>query len=100
MRGNCRRTNSFCAAASGLSTMARRSIILYAFWLHGERRIKEIAPDLPIRWINAVAEPAEVERRGGWTGCIVNATPIRSFVPDRNSFQREVREALGATPPD
>ncbi len=71
----------------------------YAFWLQGERQIKEVAPDLPIRWINAVAEPAEVERRGGWTGCIVNATPIRSFVLDRNSFQREVREALEVMPP-
>ncbi|MDQ7848795.1 MAG: GNAT family N-acetyltransferase [Armatimonadota bacterium] len=72
----------------------------YTFWLQGERQIKEIAPRLPIRWINAVAEPAEVTRRGGWVGWIVNASPIRAFVLDRDSFRREVREALEGIPPD
>lgn len=72
----------------------------YNFWLRAESQIKEIAPDLPIRWINTIAEPAEVERRGGFAGCVVNATPIKSFVLDRDGFQREVRQALGPTQPD
>lgn len=64
-----------------------------------EALIAATAPELPVRWISAVDEPGEVERRGGFTGCIVNATSIRAFVGDKAGFQNAVRAALGRTEP-
>jgi hypothetical protein len=64
-----------------------------------EELVREAAPEILIRWISRSEQPVEVERRGGFAGCVVNATPITSFVLDRQGFQREVRAALeGARP--
>lgn len=60
-----------------------------------ERYIREIAPEVPIQWIDSSEEPGELARRNVRVGdCIVNARRVRSFVLDKESFQREVRELL------
>jgi hypothetical protein len=66
----------------------------YGFLLKTEQAIKKIAPDLPIRWIDKSEEPLEVSRRGNFTGCVVNAVPIKSFVLYTEGFKKEVLEAL------
>ena len=60
-----------------------------------ERYIGEIAPEVPIRWIDSSDEPEELAKRNVRVGdCIVNARPVRSFVLDKKAFQKEVRELL------
>jgi len=60
-----------------------------------ERYIKEIYPDVPIRWIDSSQEPEEVRKRNIAVGtCVVNAKLINSFVLDKDSFQKEVRAGL------
>jgi len=51
----------------------------YAFLKMTEQAIKEIAPGIPIRWIDKSKEPEEVKKRGYFEGCVVNAKPIMSF---------------------
>jgi GNAT superfamily N-acetyltransferase len=68
----------------------------YVFLKKAEQTIQEVAPGLSVRWIDRSKEPEEVKRRGNFEGCVVNARPIRSFVLDKESFQREVAEALCA----
>ena len=55
-----------------------------------------MAPWISIRWIDATAEPEEVEKRGGIRGCIVNAVPIKAFVLNEGAFKEEVVRALKA----
>jgi len=71
----------------------------YAFLKMTERVIGEIAPGIPIRWINKVEEPEEVKKRGCFEGCIVNGKPIKAFVLDREDFEKEVKEAIWSPPP-
>ena len=56
--------------------------------------LREVAPSIPIRLINQFEEREEVEKRGRVSFCIVNRKPIRSFFLDKESFQKEVAEAL------
>ena len=67
----------------------------YGFLLKTEEAIKKIAPDIPIRWIDKTDEPLEASKRGNFTGCVVNAVPIKSFVLYKEGFEKEVRQALG-----
>jgi len=55
--------------------------------------IKEVAPDIPIRMINMFWEQEEVKKRGKNPTCAVNGVPIKSFFMDKESFQREVKQA-------
>ncbi len=66
----------------------------YAFLKMAERVIGEIAPGMPIRWINRVEEPEEVKKRGCFEGCVVSGKLIRTSVLDRFAFEKEVREAI------
>ena len=66
----------------------------YVFLKRAEQVVREVAPHLSVRWINASEEPDEVRKRGGVTGCIVNAVPIKSLVLDEGRFRAEVLEAL------
>jgi len=66
----------------------------YPFLKKAETHIQEVAPDIPIRWISETEDPAEMKKRGGFKGCVVNARPIKSFVLDKENFQKEVTEAL------
>jgi len=66
----------------------------YAFLKKGEQAIQEIAPGLSVRWIDRSEEPEEVSKRGCFEGFVVNTRPIKSFVLDKESFQREVEKAL------
>ncbi len=60
-----------------------------------ERYIREVAPGVYIRWIDSSEEPEEVRRRNvGVSDCIVNAKLIKSYVLDKDDFQKEVRAAL------
>ncbi len=68
----------------------------YFFLKITERTMKEIAPEIPVRWMNSLEEPQEAERRGNFEGCVVNARPIKAFVLDREEFQNEFEEALGS----
>ena len=67
----------------------------YGFLLKTEEAIKKIAPDIPIRWIDKTDEPLEASKRGNFTGCVVNAVPIKSFVLYKEGFEKEIRQALG-----
>ena len=64
------------------------------FLKKSEQIIKEIAPEIPVRWMSKSDEPMETEKRGNAEGCIVNAKLIRSSVFDRENVQKEVAEAL------
>ncbi|GAB4309429.1 MAG: hypothetical protein Kow0097_10510 [Candidatus Bipolaricaulota bacterium] len=66
----------------------------YPFLVLAAQAIAEIAPHLPIRWIDRVSTPHEAAARGGYEGVVVNGRPIRSFVLDREEFEGEVRCAL------
>ncbi len=66
----------------------------YVFLKKAEEVIKEVVPDIPVRWISKTEEPEEVKKRGDFEGCIVNAKPIQAFVLDTENFQKEVTEAL------
>lgn len=66
----------------------------YLFNLKAAQVIQEIAPGIPIRWMDRAKEPAEAGKRGGYEGVVVNTRPIRALVFDRDEFIREVREAL------
>ena len=68
----------------------------YFFNLKAERSLCEIAPALPVRWIDRATEPEEIEKRGGYQGIVVNGQPILSFVLYREEFRREVEKALKA----
>lgn len=60
-----------------------------------ETYVREIYPDIPIRWIDSSEEPRETEKRNVAVGtCIVNAKLIGSYVLDKDNFQEEVRTAL------
>jgi len=60
-----------------------------------EKYIREIDPDVSIRWIDSFEEPEELKKRNVAVGtCIVNAKLINSFVLDKDNFQKEVRAAL------
>ncbi len=60
-----------------------------------ERYIAEIDPGIPVRWIDSSEEPEEVKKRNISVGdCIVNARLIKSYVLDKDKFQKEVRAAL------
>jgi hypothetical protein len=66
----------------------------YVFLKRAEGMIREIAPKIPIRWIDRSAEPEEVGKRGSVEGCVVNARQVKSFVLDQEGFRKEVTEAL------
>ena len=60
-----------------------------------EKYIREIDPGVYIRWIDSSEEPEEVSKRNVSVGaCIVNGRLIKSYVLDKDSFQKEVRAAL------
>jgi hypothetical protein len=66
----------------------------YVFLKKAERAIKEVAPKIPIRWIDKSKEPEEVRKRGDVEGCFVNARSIKSSVLDKENFRKEVIRAL------
>jgi hypothetical protein len=68
----------------------------YFLLKQAETQVRELAPDLPVRWISQSEEPEEAVKRGGYAGCVVRATPITSFVLDRDRFRQEVQTALDA----
>ncbi len=60
-----------------------------------ERYIKEVDSKVPIHWLDSSKDLEELKKRHITTGdCIVNATYIKSFVLDKENFQKEVRVAL------
>ncbi len=62
-----------------------------------EKYIREVDSKVLIRWLDSSEELEEVKKRHVATGdCIVNAKHIKSFVLDKESFQKEVRAALEA----
>ncbi len=66
----------------------------FVFLKKAEEAVKEVSPEISIRWISKTEEPEEVKKRGDFEGVIVNARPIRTFVIDRENFQKEVQQAL------
>jgi hypothetical protein len=60
-----------------------------------ERYIREIYPEVSIRWIDSSEEPEELRKRNVSVGdCMVNARLMRSDVLDKDNFQKEVKTAL------
>jgi hypothetical protein len=68
----------------------------YVFLKRAEQAIANVAPSVPIRWVDRTKEPEEALKRGNVDGCIVNARFINSFVLNREDFENEVKEALKA----
>jgi RimJ/RimL family protein N-acetyltransferase len=61
-----------------------------------EKYIREIDTKIPLQWLDASQESFAVKKRGVKIGdCIVNAKLIKSFVLDKENFQKEVNKALG-----
>ncbi len=61
-----------------------------------EKYIREICPEVPIRWLDSSEEPEELRRRNARVGdCIANAGIVKSYVLDKASFQEEVKVKLG-----
>ena len=57
--------------------------------------IREINPEVSIRWIDSSEEPGELGKRNVGVGdCIINARLIEAFVLDKETFQEEVKAAL------
>lgn len=62
-----------------------------------EKYIREVDSKIPVRWLDSSKDLEKVkERQIDTGGCIVNAKHIKSFVLDKESFQKEVRVALEA----
>jgi len=60
-----------------------------------ENYIREMCPEVPIRWLDSSEEPEELGRRNARVGdCIANAGIVKSFVLDKASFQDEVKGKL------
>ncbi|MFX1515977.1 MAG: GNAT family N-acetyltransferase [Promethearchaeota archaeon] len=59
-----------------------------------KKLIEEAVPQTPIRIINQFNEPEEFRKRGKISFCIVNGKPIKSFFTERDSFVKEVWNAL------
>lgn len=70
--------------------------VTYPFFLKRmEKYIREVDSKIPILWVDVSEEPEKVGKRNVDVGdCIVNAKLIKSFVLDKESFQKEVKEAL------
>ncbi len=61
-----------------------------------EKYIREIDSNIPIRWLDVYKEPEEAKKRNiDVLQCIVNGKHIKTFVLEKEGFQKEVREALG-----
>lgn len=60
-----------------------------------ERYITKIDPGIPVRWIDSSEESEEAKKRNVSVGdCIANARLIKSYVLDKDNFQKEVKAAL------
>lgn len=59
-----------------------------------EDLIREVAPNLPIRFVNIFEEVEEVKKRGEIPICAVDGKPIKAFFMDKMNFQNEIREVL------
>jgi len=66
----------------------------YVFLKRAEQAIEGLSPGVPIRWMNRAEEPNEAAKRGNAEGCIVNGRYIKSFVLNKEAFQKEVMDAL------
>ena len=68
----------------------------YPFFLKKmEKYIREICPEVHIRWIDSFEQPEELSKRNARVGyCIVNARLAQSCVLDKDGFQTEVKELL------
>jgi len=65
----------------------------YPFALRIEEALSDVAPDLPVTFIDMWDEPEEAARRGV-RYLLVNAKPINSHIGNRDAFNAEVAEAL------
>ena len=65
----------------------------YPFALRIEEVLSDVAPDLPVTFIDVWDEPGEAARRGV-KYLVVNARPINSHIGNRDAFKAEVAEAL------
>ena len=60
-----------------------------------EKYIREMAPEVSIRWMDSSEESEELRKRKIDVGdCIVNARLIHPFFLDKESFQKEVKDLL------
>lgn len=66
----------------------------YVFLKKAERLIREVDPDVQIRWIDSSLEPEKAKKRGLQEGCVVNARHIKAFVLQEETFKAEISLAL------
>ena len=60
-----------------------------------KKSVQEAVPNVPIRTINKSEESEEVEKRGQVPSCVIGGKPIETSFMDKESFQKEVKTALG-----
>ncbi|MFN3346965.1 MAG: GNAT family N-acetyltransferase [Candidatus Bipolaricaulaceae bacterium] len=65
----------------------------FVFYAKAERLLREALPGVSIRWADGLAHPQELEKRGGFTGVVVNARAIAHSVFEEEAFIAEVKEA-------
>ena len=62
---------------------------------HIKKSVQEAVPNVPIRTINKSEESEEVEKRGQVPSCVIDGKPIETSFMDKESFQKDVKTALG-----
>ncbi len=65
----------------------------YPFAVRVKELLNEVEPSLPVELIDEWRYPEESIKRGNH-GLVVNATAIKSFLAQKDSFRREVEQAL------
>ncbi len=65
----------------------------FAWYAKGEEFLRKALPDVSIRWVDGLAYPEELEKRGGFTGVVVNARATTHSVFEAEAFIAEVKVA-------
>lgn len=65
----------------------------FAFYTKGARLLEKALPGVPVRWVDGLLHPQELEKRGGFTGVVVNARAIAHSVFEEEAFIEEVQRA-------
>jgi len=72
----------------------------YIFLKKAEDEIRNIAPDIPIKWINRFDHLQSVSERGDTSAIIVNGSQIMAPVYNLTAFRKEVQQALARELPE
>lgn len=61
----------------------------FVFYAKAARLLREALLDVSIHWVDGLAQPEELEKRGGFTGVVANARAIAHSVFEEEAFIKE-----------